>query len=159
MVQTKDSSLWQSLLKELGLLSLYSAPRDAKLLCIQRLVRGVAFGATAIVLVLYLSGLGYAGTKIGMFMSVTLLGDMVLSFILTLIADAVGRRNILIIGSSLMIASGAVFALTENFWILLVVSVLGVLSPRYGSRTIHARSATAWLTMRKRERNRSLPGH
>ena len=65
-------------------------------------------------------------------MTLTLLGDVLLGGFLTLIADRVGRRKVLIAGSFLMVMSGTVFALVENFWILLVAAVLGVISATGG---------------------------
>ena len=63
-------------------------------------------------------------------MTLTLLGDVVISFLLTLVADALGRRRILAMGALLMTASGVVFALSNNYWILVIASVFGVISPR-----------------------------
>jgi MFS family permease len=51
-----------------------------------------------------------------------------LGTLLTLVADKVGRRRVLLAGSLLMISSGLVFALFENFWILLFAAITGVLS-------------------------------
>ena len=61
-------------------------------------------------------------------MTLTLLGDVFLGTFLTLIADRVGRRRVLIGGSVLMILSGFVFAIFENFWILLIAAISGVIS-------------------------------
>jgi MFS family permease len=61
-------------------------------------------------------------------MTLTLLGDVILSLLLTLIADKVGRRRILLGGSAMMVLSGTAFALSENFWILLGAAVVGVIS-------------------------------
>lgn len=61
-------------------------------------------------------------------MTLTLLGDVFLGTFLTLIADRIGRRRVLIGGSVLMMLSGAAFAMFENFWILLLASILGVIS-------------------------------
>jgi len=61
-------------------------------------------------------------------MTLTLLGDVFLGTYLTLIADRVGRRNVLIGGSLLMISSGIVFAIFENFWLLLFAAIFGVIS-------------------------------
>lgn len=63
-------------------------------------------------------------------MTLTLVGDVVISFLLTLFADAMGRKAVLALGSLLMTGSGVVFGLFGNFWILLVAAVLGVISPR-----------------------------
>lgn len=65
-------------------------------------------------------------------MSLTLAGDVVLGTILTLVADKVGRRKILMCGSVLMILSGTVFAVFENFWVLLFAAVVGVISATGG---------------------------
>lgn len=61
-------------------------------------------------------------------MTLTLLGDVFLGTYLTLIADRVGRRNVLLGGSVLMALSGVIFAIFESFWILLLAAVIGVLS-------------------------------
>ena len=61
-------------------------------------------------------------------MTLTLLGDVFLGTFLTLIADRVGRRKVLLGGSVLMITSGAAFALSENFWVLLLSAIFGVIA-------------------------------
>lgn len=61
-------------------------------------------------------------------MTLTLLGDVFLGTFLTLVADRVGRRRVLMAGSGLMVLTGVVFALFENFWILLIAAILGVVS-------------------------------
>lgn len=63
-------------------------------------------------------------------MTLTLLGDVVISFLLTLVADGLGRRRILALGAALMSASGLVFAVSGNYWILVAASIFGVISPR-----------------------------
>ena len=62
-------------------------------------------------------------------MTLTLLGDVVISLVLTSITDQVGRRRVLSAGASLMIASGFVFSTSNNYWVLLLASVFGVISP------------------------------
>jgi predicted MFS family arabinose efflux permease len=61
-------------------------------------------------------------------MTLTLLGDVFLATFLTLVADRVGRRKVLVGGSLLMIISGTTFAIFENFWILLLAAITGVIS-------------------------------
>ena len=130
-----SSASWISrIASELGIYSILSSPRDTKLLCLSRFVRLFAYGSSTLILALYLSELGTSDTRIGLFMTLTLLGDVVISFLLTLVADGLGRRRILVLGSSLMTASGIVFALVGNYWFLVLASVLGVISPRYTLR-------------------------
>jgi predicted MFS family arabinose efflux permease len=61
-------------------------------------------------------------------MTFTLLGDVFLGTFITLVADRVGRRKVMMAGSLMMVLSGVIFALFENFWILLLAAVLGVIS-------------------------------
>lgn len=121
-------------LNELGLITMWNSSRDVKFLCAQRFVRLFAYGGSTLILVSYLSAIGIPDDRIGLFMTLTLVGDVVISFFLTLFADAMGRKAVLALGSLLMAASGIVFALTGNYWILLAAAVFGVISPRYVPR-------------------------
>lgn len=116
---------------ELGVYSILRSSRDTKLLCLQRFTRLFAYGASTLILALYLSSLGSSDARIGLFMTLTLLGDVIISFLLTLVADGLGRRRILALGAALMSASGLVFAVSGNYWILVAASIFGVISPRW----------------------------
>jgi len=116
--------------EELGLLTIYRSPIDTKLLCFQRFVRLFGYGGSTLILVSYLSALGISDTRIGLFMTLTLIGDVVISLVLTLVADKLGRKAILCLGAALMSASGMVFGLSGNYWVLLAAAIFGVISPR-----------------------------
>lgn len=122
-------SLLRRSLDELGLTSLLNSPRDVKLLCLQRFVRLFAYGASTLVLVSYLQALGITKTQTGLFMTLTLAGDVCISLALTLAADALGRKAVLAAGAALMAGSGVVFATQGHYWVLLAAAVLGVVSP------------------------------
>lgn len=117
-------------LKELGLVTLYSSPADTKILILQRFVRLFAYGGSTLILASYLSDLGISDARIGLFMTLTLVGDVFISFLLTLVADGLGRRWILVLGAALMSVAGVVFALSGNYWVLLAGAIVGVISPR-----------------------------
>ena len=124
-------SLLHKFYAEIGLKAFAKSPPDTKILCLQRLVRFFAYGATTVILALYLSSLEVSDERIGLFMTLTLLGDVVISLVLTIVADGIGRRRMLGLGSLLMTTSGIIFATCSNYWVLLAASVLGVISPRY----------------------------
>lgn len=128
---TSAKSSWtlRVILSELGLLGLYHSSHDVHLLCLQRLIRLFAYGASTLVLVSHLTALGVSKPRIGLFMTLTLVGDTFLSLVLTLFADRLGRKNVLLLGAALISLSGLVFAVFENFWVLLAAAVLGVISP------------------------------
>ncbi|KAK4446581.1 major facilitator superfamily domain-containing protein [Podospora aff. communis PSN243] len=114
---------------ESGIKTIAQSCRNTKILCLQRFVRLSAYGASCLVLAHFLSGLGLSDDRIGLFMTLTLLGDAVISSLLTVVTDQVGRRWILSLGAVSMAVSGLVFAISTNYWILLVASVVGVISP------------------------------
>ncbi len=114
--------------REFGLKSLYDTGGDAWLIILSRCTRMLAYGTNSLVLALFFSALKFSDAYIGIFMTLTLFGDMLLSLGLTLVADRVGRRRILFAGSFLMVLSGVTFALSENFWLLLFAAVIGVIS-------------------------------
>lgn len=119
-------------LAELGLAALYHSPTDVKLLCMQRFVRLFAYGASTLNLVMFLQTVGISQLGIGLFMTLTLVGDVCMSLMLTMVADGIGRKVILALGAALMAGSGIAFALCSSYWALLIAAVLGVISPRYG---------------------------
>lgn len=124
---------------------MYHTPRDTKLLCLQRFVRLFAYGGSTLILASYLSAVGVADDWIGLFMTLTLAGDVVISFFLTLFADAMGRRAVLALGSVLMVGSGAVFALSGEYWVLLGAAVVGVISPRWVHLAVALLDVMGWV--------------
>ena len=102
---------------------------DRNLLLFTRSLRLFAYGALSVVLVFYLTELGFTTSQIGSLLTLTLVGDTAVSLVLTTRADRVGRRRILIAGAVLMALAGLVFAITSNFVVLLLTGTLGVISP------------------------------
>jgi MFS family permease len=113
---------------ESGISAVYHAGRDAWLLILSRTCRMFAFKAVTLTIAQFFSELGFSDFRIGLFMSLTLLGDVVLGLVVTLMADGLGRRRVLVAGGFLMAVSGAIFSTFENFWVLLFAAVVGVVS-------------------------------
>jgi len=79
--------------------------------------------------VLYLSSIGLDDHRIGLLLSLTLAGDVVVSLYLTTRADALGRKRTLLAGAVLMIGAAVVFAVTRDFTLLVLAATIGVISP------------------------------
>src|SRR5438132_6906990 len=109
--------------------TLRTLTRDGWLLFLTRFVRLFAYGSLSVVLVFYLIGLGLSEGQTGLLLTLTLVGDTVVSLYLTTRADRIGRRRMLIVGAVLMAAAGVAFAFTSNFWILVLAGTIGVISP------------------------------
>ncbi|BGP09387.1 hypothetical protein JCM10049v2_005255 [Rhodotorula toruloides] len=124
-------SVLRKLSTELGFAHLKAAhsPKDVALLIVSRFIRMVGFGAIAPILVLYLTALGFSDPNVGLFLSLTLFGDVALALSISWIADSVGRRRVLAVGSAMMAASGFVFFLSGRFIVLLLAATFGVISP------------------------------
>jgi predicted MFS family arabinose efflux permease len=88
-----------------------------------------AYGGLSVVLVLYLTAIGLDGFRVGIVLAATLLGDALISLLLTTRADRFGRRRTLLIGAGLMVLAGVVFAVSEDFWVVVVSATIGVISP------------------------------
>ncbi|MEP7356765.1 MAG: MFS transporter [Anaerolineales bacterium] len=102
---------------------------DGRLLFITRMVRLFAYGFLSVVLVLYLSALGLTDQQIGLLLTLTLLGDAVISLWITTQADRIGRKRMLLAGSALMILAGVLFAVTRFYPLLVLAATIGVISP------------------------------
>ncbi|GAP87497.1 putative major facilitator superfamily transporter protein [Rosellinia necatrix] len=113
---------------EFGLASVHATGRNAYLIILARTCRMFAYGTNSLILAIFFSALGVSDHQIGLFMTLTLVGDVFLGTLLSLVADRIGRRRVLMAGSVLMITSGVTFAIFENFWILLLGAIVGVIS-------------------------------
>jgi MFS family permease len=107
-------------------------PPDAWLLFATRFIRLFAYGSLSVVLVFYLIGLGLSESQTGMLLTLTLMGDTLVSLYLTTRADRIGRRRMLVAGAALMAGAGLVFAFTRHLWLLLLAGTIGVISPSGG---------------------------
>jgi MFS family permease len=103
--------------------------RDGWLLFVTRFARLFAYGSLSVILVFYLIGLGLSEAQVGLVLTLTLVGDVIVSLYLTTRADRIGRRRMLIVGSILMAAAGLAFAFTSNLLFLVIAGTIGVISP------------------------------
>jgi MFS family permease len=102
---------------------------DVHVLFATRILRLFGYGFLSVILVLYLAAAGLSATEIGLLLTLTLVGDTIISLWITTSADRVGRKRMLVVGAALMILAGVLFALTRSFVPLLVAATVGVISP------------------------------
>ncbi|KAJ9616368.1 hypothetical protein H2200_000086 [Cladophialophora chaetospira] len=125
------SAFFNWLYRETGLQSVREyGNRDIYLILVTRFLRMFAYGGAALVLAIFLyTQAGVNWKQIGTFMTLTLLGDAAISYGLTIVADKIGRRRVLLVGSALMTLAGTVFAFSKNYYVLLFAAIFGVISP------------------------------
>ena len=102
---------------------------DIVLLFLTRIIRLFCYGFLSVVLALYLAEAGLTEGQIGLLLTLTLVGDALISLWMTTSADRFGRKRTLILGAFLMAVAGIVFVLTQNVVLLILAAIIGVISP------------------------------
>ena len=102
---------------------------NGRILFLTRFIRLFSYGFLSVILVLYLIEIRLSETQFGLLLTLTLLGDTLISLWLTTSADRLGRKKMLIAGSLLMFLAGFIFSFNTNFLILTIAAVIGVISP------------------------------
>ncbi len=87
------------------------------------------YGFLAVVLALYLGSLGLDEARIGLLLTLTLVGDTAISLWMSTQADRFGRRRMLVLGALLVLGAGLVFIGSGQFIVLLLAATIGVISP------------------------------
>jgi hypothetical protein len=100
--------------------------------CSRESVRAFADGAMAIILPTYLLQLGYSPLEIGIVITSTLLGFALATLAVGFLAHHYSRRWLLSDACVLMAATGIGFALTYQYWSILIIASLGTLNPSSG---------------------------
>ena len=132
-----------------------SASPDAAVLVQTRAMRGFADGLVSTVLSAYLVGLGFSGRGIGAIVTATLVGSAALTLFVGLRGHGVGRRRLLLAAAALMTATGAVFASTTTFAVLLVVGFVGTMNPSGGDVSVFLPTEQALLPATATDRDRT----
>jgi MFS family permease len=110
--------------------------RDALRVLAGRSVRAFADGFVSLLLPIYLLRLGFTPLAIGAIITSTLLGSALLTLALGLIAHRYSRRRMLYAACLLMAATGSGFALTHQYWLILVIAFVGTLNPSAGDVSV-----------------------
>lgn len=100
---------------------------DAQLIVAARGLRSFAYGMLAVVLGVALARDGLSPVAIGSLITVSLVGDLCGTYVISLAADQWGRRRTLIGLALLMAATGVIFGLTHVYPLLLVAAFFGTL--------------------------------
>jgi len=106
-------------------LSLGWVSRDGRVIIAARGISTIARSSVALILAFYLDSLGFDLFQIGVFLSVGVAGSAVSALIVSLIAEKVGRRRLLVIFTLMSAASGLALVFVEDIVPLMFISFLG----------------------------------
>ncbi len=121
------------------------ATGDAKVLLETRALRALGDGMVSVILAAYLTAVGLSDLRIGVVVTITLLGSAALTLTVGLRAHAYPRRRLLRMVSILMIATGLGFAAFTSFWPLALVGLIGTLNPSGGDVSVFLPTEQALL--------------
>ncbi len=97
-----------------------------------RSVRAFADGFVALLLPTYLLELGFGTFAIGSIITSTLIGSALLTLSIGQFAHRFSRRALLRSACCLMFATGAMFALSTEYWPIVIVAFVGTINPTAG---------------------------
>lgn len=101
--------------------------REAWLIVGMRGLRQLGYGLLAVIVGVWLAREGFSPAAIGVLITLSLLGDMVGTAVIGLVADSWGRRRTLVLLAVLMAATGAIFGLVTSYPALLAAAFCGTL--------------------------------
>jgi MFS family permease len=99
-------------------------------------MRAFADGFIALLMPVYLVGLGFNAFAVGAIAASTLVGSALLTLYVGMIANRYSRRRLLIAVAILMAATGAGFAAVTDFWPLMIVAFVGTMNPTSGDASV-----------------------
>jgi MFS family permease len=94
----------------------------------------------------YLLERGFSALTIGFIITATLVGSALLTLWLGNVAHKYSRRLMLISACMVMAATGPIFAMTTNFWVLAFIGFIGTINPTSGDVSIFLPLEQAALT-------------
>ena len=93
-----------------------------------RALRMMSYGGVTLIFMIAMTTMLDAA-RVSIILTGILLGDLLITLFLTTHADRYGRRMTLLVGAVLKIFAGLVFANSNNFFVLLLTGIVGVISP------------------------------
>jgi MFS family permease len=105
-------------------------------LYLARALRDFGDGFVAVLLVIYLAELGLDAFRIGIVATVALLGSALLTLGAGVVGHRFGPRPLLLLASTLMVATGLAFAAAQSYAALLLIACIGTINPTAGSVSI-----------------------
>ncbi len=101
---------------------------DVRLIQVTHGLRAFVYGFGAVLLGVSLDGQGWSSAQVGLLLTAIVAGTALMSVAVGTLGNRVGSRRFYVVLFVGLAASGAVFALSDVFWVLMVVALAGTLS-------------------------------
>ena len=112
--------------------------RNVRLLLTARGVRAFGDGFVSILVPVYLTSIGLGAFEVGALTTAMLLGPAMMTLGIGLIAHWLKTVRLLAAATTLMVLSGIGYAFETEFWPLLIIALVGTLSPTASDVSVFA---------------------
>lgn len=99
--------------------------RDGKIIISARGLRTFVRGSISVLLAIYFNGLGFTLIEIGLLISLGIAGSAIFTFVVSIIAERVGRKRLLILLTALSSSSLLALIFSESFFVLALFAFVG----------------------------------
>jgi MFS family permease len=130
-------------------------PAHVWLIIAGRGLRAFGDGFVSLLLPVYLTALGFDGFQVGVLTTATLLGSAALTLGVGFLAQALGRRALLVTATLMMIGTGLGFMLETQYWPLVAIGFIGTLNPSSGDVSLFLPLEHACLAEAAPDRSRT----
>jgi MFS family permease len=102
--------------------------RDGKLLFLEKTVRTVPYGFLGVLYGVYLAQLGFSPFAVGVVLTLTVLSSALYTFIVSFVADRIGRRKTLVFFALTDVVAGALLFSSTDWWAPVLAGIVGNMS-------------------------------
>ena len=99
--------------------------RDGKVIFLEKTVRTVPYGFLGVLFGVYLAQLGFSTFAIGIVLTLTVLSSAFYTFIISLVADRIGRRKTLVFFALTDFVAGLFLLISTDWWAPVFAGIVG----------------------------------
>ncbi len=99
--------------------------RDGKLIFLEKTVRTVPYGFLGVLFGVYLAQLGFSAFAIGIVLTLTVLSSAFYTFIISFVADRIGRRKTLVFFALTDFVAGLFLLVSTDWWAPVFAGIVG----------------------------------
>src|SRR3989442_14807068 len=99
--------------------------RDGKLIFLEKTVRTVPYGLLGVIFGVYLGQLGFTPVAIGIVLTATILSSGLYTFVVSFVADRLGRRKTLVFFALTDFVAGTLLFISTDWWAPVLAGIVG----------------------------------
>jgi MFS family permease len=130
--------------------------RDGRIIFLEKTIRTVPYGFLGVIFGVYLAQLGFNPAAIGIVLTATVLSSAVYTFIISFVADRIGRRKTLVFFALTDFVAGTLLLVSRDWWAPVLAGIVGNMTVGAGEVGPFLSLETAVLPRTSRSDRRTL---